>query len=547
MSLRTRARRAVINTQRRMDTARAVLDFTATIDAMTDRIARYDSVSNSLTGLGTSGDKGTATRPTSPDMLGVGELRNLARGNTYAGLHVERLPKYSMRNGWTLRDESEEPGIADKVNKDLKVKDRFTRFAIESRKYGGAYMLMVYDDHDDNSKNPVTPASGQIRNLIIPDEREVSVYEYIGASSHPEYMTPKNIQYTPAVVANSDENDTLRARVVHHSRFIYMGAVKLSTLERISNPVKPGYDDSVLQRAWVPIRNKTQMDQVFPTIAMEMKQGVLTLEDLPDKQMSGTEFSEDQSGETMDLRMRILAKTKSLLNTILLMPGESYESNVSSVTGVEDLDSTARTTLSAAMQTPQTQLYGEPPAGLSTDGAAGRQFYDGNAEEFQEDVLGPALLDLYDACAECGMITVQGTMSIYWPPLAPQTPEERSRQRKTNAEADAIYISQGVLSPEDVQRSRFSGSEYGEEIVIDDADLDDEQVLEDYKAFQESRMDPYRSFEEVASPAAKKAAEDEEWTSTQKAAFVNGFNSAAIEHGEQESFQIAFEAARGAK
>jgi hypothetical protein len=149
---------------------------------------------------------------------------------------------------------------------------------------------------------------------------------------------------------------------------------------------------------------------------------------------------------------------------------------------------------------PQTLLYGDAPGGLNTDGAAGQQHWERTCAGRWDEALYPALSDLYRLLFAAQRGPFKGKAPDSWDivrnPIYVPTAIETATIRKTNAEADAAYVTALVLTPEHVARSRFRETGYGDDI------LPVEELPEENPAAQAAAEEEVRAQVAASKPQA---------------------------------------------
>lgn len=481
------------NMKRRLDTARNLVDLEAGALAAERVFSRLDSIKNAWTGLGGAADKGQAgTVNHNHQLLSVPDLRWLTRVNQYAARYVEIFPDYALREGWTVADESDDMdptadfdaslglravGEVSSDRGDKRKRGITYQVAVKARQYGGCAVAVI--TNHQNPADPWGPHDREILNLVPLDPEEARPVEWYSDMTDPEFREPARWHIQPRMgTMSTSQNDrgvngyALQAGEWHADRIIYVPGVRLSAYERLSNPVWYGYDDSVLQRAWTAIRQRTQDDQALSVLMQELSTTVIKIEGL-------AALSLTDQAEALDTRARAIARDRSLNQPILMGDGESVETLGANVSGVEHFTQNSRFTLSSAAGVPITIFFGDTPAGLNTDGESGRQTFHTAVDAYRRlQIAADFLIPLYMLAARTGQVKLQGKWSIRWPAMDEPSAKEKAETRLIHAQTDGLRIEQGVLEPEHVRRSRYGQSDYGEEIEpIDDSELEDDDDL----------------------------------------------------------------------
>jgi phage-related protein (TIGR01555 family) len=457
--------------------------------------SRVDSMRNSVLGIGD--DKVDATRPDRyRDPLTYSELTSLWRYNGYARRFVEVIPQDATRRGWSLTDAAgvDIPDVADEHER-LSVFAKVAEADAWGRLYGGAWLLMVTEEDlpaeflGNNSKawlaEPLElDRVRTLQNLVVLDWSEVTPESFESDPRQPTFRQPKRYRVSPSS-GGLLRGGLSHASIVHASRMIYFGGSKLPPQLRYQNN---GCDDSILQSVWDQLRNKSLVDFGLAAVAAEMRISKLKIRDLADPSVS-------DEAEYFDTRMHMLAKHKSILNTVLLTANEEYSHEQGTVAGMGEIDSRMLQGLQAVTGMPEQLWIGSAPGGLSTDGDSHRNLWANVVESYQVTKYGPNLRPLYDVMFAADAGPWKGKApeewQYKWSPLDELTQKGKADLQKVVADTDAIYLDRGVISPEQVAEGRFG--EQGWQAELPSSDTTSEQGgvdLEAVQAFLEQEGDP---------------------------------------------------------
>ena len=224
-----------------------------------------------------------------------------------------------------------------------------------------------------------------------------------------------------------------------------------------------GWHDSEIQSAYNSIRQLGGVYDSIEVIISFFETGVLTINDLAEKIAAG---QEDQ----IRTRLELMNLSKSVVNTMILDSGETFEKKASQVRGLAEIIDRYAQALSAATGIPITLLMGKSPAGLQATGKSDVRFWYDNIAAAQEEKLLPQLTRLAAILMACkdGAFKAKplDNWAIKFVPLWQLTEEETATVRKDTAETDKVYIDLGVLEPDEVRQSRFGGDKYSQETVL---------------------------------------------------------------------------------
>ncbi len=171
-------------------------------------------------------------------------------------------------------------------------------------------------------------------------------------------------------------------------------------------------------------------------------------------------------------RLQIIDLGRHSMNTIIMDENEDWEKKSSSVAGLAKLLQEHQQALSATSDLPMTVLMGRSPGGLNATGDSDIRLYYDQISDAQDDDM----LDQLTRLIRLSMLAADGPTdgvleedwSIQFNPLWQPTEKEVVETRKSQAETDALYIRDGVLTAAEVAESRFGGDEYSIETEIDD-------------------------------------------------------------------------------
>lgn len=419
-----------------------------------DFVRRWDSLVNALSGLGTSTDKGTTARPdVTRERLKIPELESLYRFNPYARKVVNYIPEQATRNGWRVTSATDSSVDVEQFDKLRGVWAKIRQAATTGRLYRGAVMLMVTDDGLRPNEPLDLSRVRQIKNLVtFAVGKSATPAEWVADIEDERYREPKIWHLHPTVSG-------ARRLEVHHSRVLYFPGAGLPAELRYE---QNGEDDSVLDMPWDAIRNLTSTDQAMALLAQELKINVLRVSGL-----SNLKASEQE--EIFNTRLKALEISKSLHNMILLGDGDEFDTRATPITGFGDLANHARAQGAAAIDLPQTELFGDAPGGLSPHDTSGRDSMAKQIAAWQENVLYRELVRLYTAVY--AMHGEEFTGDIEFNPIDEPSDRERLEIEKLIAETDEIRIRSMALPPEHVSRRYRDGR--GVEIDLPPYDPDE--------------------------------------------------------------------------
>lgn len=258
-----------------------------------------------------------------------------------------------------------------------------------------------------------------------------------------------------------DEEDemSLNNVLIHNTRVWRTDGTVLSDRVRLQNL---GWGESVLERAFEPLRHWSSAMKSSGTIMTDFTQGVYSIKGLSEM------LSSDKAHLALK-RFTIMDQVRSVVNAILVDAdaGETFERKTTSVAGLPELIDRAMLWLSAISGMPMTKLFGVSPGGFGTGEAEGEN-WDNKTKAYQQDVMLPMLEYVYGILFQTPRFAnVPEGWKIEFEPLQLESPTITAEIRSKNAQADSIYMSSGAVSSTEIAISRFGGSKYGTDISID--------------------------------------------------------------------------------
>jgi phage-related protein (TIGR01555 family) len=415
--------------------------------------ARLDSLYNPVSALGGANDKGTTARPdVGRELMTREERRALYRFNGYAARYINIVPDEATRKGWRIVQGKRDHPASAAIRAEEKRLNLYTNVADGhrwGRLDGGAHVWMVVDEEIPPGVDPLQVLATPLRaanvkrllNLVVLDESEATPARWQSDPRSERFRKPLSWYVSPTSQGRALYSE------VHYTRLLYFPGAKLPPSSQYEHN---GYDDPILERVWDQIRNHTSTDQAAAALAQELVLGVLKIQGLQDLSLS------DQAA-AMEMRMAALAKSKSILNMLLLGEGEEFDKKGTPLTGFKDLEENASRALSAVTGLPQTLLYGDAPSGLNTDGESGEKAWNRAIRAVQETVYRDPLKHLYRIlfAQKEGPLQEPGVWDIDFLPLEEPSEKEAADQAKVEADTDKIYIDAGVVTAQEVRRMRY--------------------------------------------------------------------------------------------
>lgn len=432
---------------------------------------RMDGWYSALTGIGTTTyDKSISGRFLA-DVVDNATAGELWRGDDLAARIIELLPHDMLREGFELRIADADEAIDTKALSELisgKWEDLgFVPALLEAlnyeRAYGGAAIMMGVNDGTRDLSLPLNMDSiASVDWLTTLEPREVHPLYYYGDPRAPKFGLPEIYQITPDNPGMTKDGSTAPQTVlVHETRLIVFGGVRVS--RRQLSASLPGWGDSILTRVQSVLRNFNMSWSSAGILVQDFAQAVFKMKGLAE--LVG--LNNQDGDNTVKARMRAVELSRSTARAVLIDAEEEFERKQTPVSGLPELLDRFATRLAAAAGYPLELLMAQPPSGLNADGNSGLRFYYDSVKSTQIRKLLPPIERfikiLFRACGA----DEPPSWSVWFAPLWQPTEAEQATARKTQAETDAIYITNGVVSAEEIAINRFKSEVFSFATVID--------------------------------------------------------------------------------
>lgn len=423
----------------------------------------YDSFQSAITKLGKEGyDKKTSIsyEISSSELLNRESIEALYYGDGISAKVVDVLPEEMMRKPpvIVIRDQPEQSLKVSNYLKKLGVYRTLLSALKWARLYGGAGIVMGLDD-SQMADMPVNPH-------ILRDVRWLNVlnrHELIPDALDTDPLSATFGQPKHFILAPDIGGMKARTAKVHRSRVLVISGVPLpaSIANKYEQNSSSVWGASILQRCYGPIRNLGSSYDNIATIIQEYNLSVFQIDNL-------AEMLSSEDGEKQVLaRLELMNRAKSTVNALVLMNGEHFEWKNVNLSGLADQLHNFMLHVSAVSNIPVTRLMGQSPSGLNATGESDtRNWYDYIASQ-QEALLREPLEQLVRYVFRSRLGPTGGVepddWAIEFPPLRELTEMEEATIRQMQSQADGTYLTNNVVTPEEVAQSRFGKGKWSGE------------------------------------------------------------------------------------
>lgn len=431
------------------------------------RAPRYDGWENTITGLGIFGRDKRLGAAFTPDLVSQEICEQTWRGDDMFARMIETVPNEGLREGFEISVEGDKAlcEALDEEHRRLDTREIARKAWQYARAYGGAGILLGADDGETNLELPLNEDRiREFKSLAVFTPRELHPARYYSDILDPRYGNVAVYRLLPWYAPPGA--DVRAFPLIHESRIARLPGEETSRRARLTN-IQPGWEDSILVRVGQVISDFQAAWQGASIILQDFAPPVLKLKGLA-KILAA---QKDASDTALTTRARMLELSRSIARTTIIDSEEEYGRETVNVTGYADLLEKLMLRLAAAAQMPVSLLFGQAPAGLTATGDSDiRWFYD-QVAAMQERKLRPVLNRITELMLKAKAGPSRGIIPENWDirfhPLWQMGKDDETKLRYQQAQADALYIQNQVLTPEEVAKSRFGGDAYSLETQLD--------------------------------------------------------------------------------
>lgn len=424
---------------------------TVKLDNLMRRMDRWVNENNKF---GTSGsDPMVNTEYYRERTLKRGELEALFVQD-WLSRRVVSIPANDSTRAWIKFSSENSPEKAEAMEEEFKrlnIKTNVSESIKLARLHGGSLMIMgVFDGQE--SDMPIRKIKS-IEFAAPVDRWQIFPQRY--------YTDDQKINFGQVetyLIHRLAVRGTLTA-IVHESRVIRFDGAYTPPLERLRNL---GWSNSVLQNAISAIQSFGVVHQSADAVVQDFVTKKAQIKNLREL------LSNDEGEAQITARLATLAYGMSVHGLAVYGEDEEFDKMGTPITGLPDLLRHSVDIVSAAVEIPKARLFHNQSGLLGGDAGSSdlRVHYD-NISAFQETDLRPQIQKVVDLISE-SLGYQKGDVSFEFNPLWQLSELDESKVRKEISETDINYINAGVLEPEEVALSRFSGDSVNlSEMIID--------------------------------------------------------------------------------
>lgn len=416
------------------------------------RHVRQDSLHNSLTNMGSAGDKSQVARP-NPFVrpLDDEELRALYTFNGIARRIVDIFPEYACREAWAV------DGIDEQEEKHLQLVSRVQEAMELAQLYGGSALLLVTIDDIPRRfrRHPEDWLTQPLDLDRIEQLAAVHVFDTFEAHPMDENKDITDVDYRAPAYWSIGSHGFYAT--VHASRVVQFKGRRRIPSERWSRATfgsggvfNRQQNISYLQVVYDQIRNLAETMQGGAALAQELQKSIFKIHGL-DSVNTG-----DQMQELLS-KLSATQKASGILGATAIGTEDDFQHVAGTPQGFRDLSEGQMKMLALVTGIPQMVWFGEAPAGLSTDGDSAWKGFRQRINTYQEynRTQIERIYQVLGAARESASAIDPENIGLVFHPLDEPNMLETAEARLKTAQADKIEIENGTLAPHET-RARYT-------------------------------------------------------------------------------------------
>lgn len=421
---------------------------------------------NPHSGLGSPDDSGASARPNlARQYLEMEELAALMRGGIYRRI-CEVVPTDALRRGVLVLDDTRRPNPLANEFREFEVLTRLHLAAIWGRGLGHAFLWPVVEDGGVPLSEPLDISRvTRLYSLQVLDQRDVTPMSY-QSSYRSRQLIGRPETY---LLAPSRPGLAMAPTTIHHSRLLPFWGDDLPGAT-VGTAFGAGWwADAVGQTIWDGLRNLQQTGAAGARLAQELSVAVFYLDKGEAKHSAR---GRDAFRAVWDRLMQV----KSIAHALILGTNDKAERLQASPSGFDQISESQWQYLQATTGIPAARIRGMSPSGLSTDGDSWQQSYYADVGSWADRRILPALETLIRILYRHRDQREPAEWSVGFGPFYELSGKEEAELRLTTTQADQLAIEMGLVTREQVRRSRFGPG--GWQAELQPATPEEEAALE---------------------------------------------------------------------
>ncbi len=447
---------------------------------------KLDGWMNVLTGLGMKNRDKKMSSTLEFEVMSKGDAEVLYAGEDTAEKIVDVLPEDMTRVGWNLAiNEDQERGtkVLEELEK-LGYEDKIRMALKQARLYGGSAILLGVDDGMKPDEPLDLARVKKLKWIQVLNRHDLNPARIDYKVSSPTFKKP--IMYRLNAFASTTEDQNAENANdeyidIHASRLIIFDGATLPEQLYITNNY---WHDSVLNKAKSTITGYATAYENIYSIIQDFIQGIFKIKNL-------TNYIANGKDDLVTKRLQLVDAKRSMIKSIVVdADGEEFTRDVANLGGLPAVVDKLEKRLTQVGNMPHTKMMGEGAAGTLGGGGESelKEWYDYVDRKRKKD-LKPKLITLTQVANVAHGGKPDDVLDFEFESLWTLPDQVKADIRQKMSAADSAYITNNVLTPEEVAKSRFGKDQYSVETELDpnidrefkelDTDIDeDEDILD---------------------------------------------------------------------
>ena len=399
----------------------------------------FDGWGNILAGISKRTAKNKNTIVENPGLITDDELSSIWTGEGVGAKIVSTKPGDATRE-WISINGDEKNVLANALNK-LDAKSKFNEALTWARLFGGSCILLGVQDGKELEEPFVNSKGSEVMWLKVYERPRIKAVlnSVITNSKSPFYEEYEFWDLT--------RTDGIATRV-HRSRLLMFKGIPIPRYSpNITSEIK-FWGMSVIQQVYSNLTNFGGAYEGISNLLLEHSIGVFKVEGLANLLASN-------KTDAIYNRLQAINDSKSMINGILIGENEDFRRDTAGLGGIPETLDLYMTIIAGVSDYPVTKLFGKSPAGMNATGEGDiRNYYD-SVKAYQENKIQNPISILVNVLNMNFSAVAKENLSISFNPIWNPSQKEITEMRKTQSDTDKIYIDTGVLTSEEIRKSRF--------------------------------------------------------------------------------------------
>lgn len=395
-----------------------------------------DSLQNLIANIGTGTDRVSKSKFVPDNFFSNEELAGMYMG--WLGRRiVDLVPDEALKKGWAVVCPSWTPDKIDildaYVQNRLELPEKINEALKGSRIFGGAIILSIVDSRYGSFNNPIPD--------FLPKNSLLGIQMYDAWQCYPSLLN-----FTNPLAKNyrNPESYTIGASgmMVHNyvknkngdiqEEFIQGTLVNWTRVQRFQGSWLPWYarqrnlywGQSILSSSYEAVRNAKGVDASIASLLFRASVPVMKVQDL-----AGI-IADPEAREAFLERVNLLNYGMSNNNMAIIDQEETLESfEPGAISNLDSILERYYILVSTATGIPVTKLIGESARGLNATGEGDLNNYYDMLEDYQKQVIKPALMDMYKKWIVPSLFDelIPKDFDITFPPLERVSPKDKQQ------------------------------------------------------------------------------------------------------------------------